>query len=196
LFFVSCSSDSNNDATEELKIESKYEQKYEYSYIDGVYSLNKMVDITTGNITRADGEVEDNNSIDSTDLPNKEFGEYNKFEIISIDDKEVVLLNNIYSSEDGYNTKTIWKFNCEITNGSLAAFNRGETIEVKSINDSEYDTALEALMKAIVAKSIERADPYQTSVKINTSNHVFLISKSNIYESSNSSFSTSVKVLK
>lgn len=194
--FISCSSDDNNGPTEELKMESNFEQKYEYSYMNGVYSLNKMFDKTTGSITRANGEVEDNSSIDSTDLPNEEFGEYNNFEITSIDDNEVVLLNNIYSSEDGYNTKTIWRFKCEITNGSLAAFNRGETIEVKSIDDSEYDTALEALMKAIVAKNIERADPYQTSVKINTSNHVFLINKSSIYENSNSSLSTSVKVLK
>jgi hypothetical protein len=196
LFFVGCSSDSNNDATEEVKMELNIEQKYEYSYINGIYSLDKMFDKTIGSITRADGEVEDSNSIDSTDLPNEDLGEYNNFEIISIDDKEVVLLNNIYSSEDAYNTKTIWKFNCEITNGSLAAFNRGETIEVKSINDSEYDTASEALLKGIVIKNFESADPYQTSVKINTSNHVFLINKRHIYESSNSSASASIKVLK
>ena len=119
---------------------------------------------------------------------------YNK--IINIDDKEVVLLNKIYSSEDGYNTKTIWKFNCEITNGSLADFNRGETIEIKSINDSEYDAASEALLKGIVVKDFERADPYQTSVKINTSNHFFLVNKKNIYERSISSLSALIKVLK
>jgi hypothetical protein len=195
-FLIGCSSVIGTDNTEETKMETSFEQKYEYSYVNGVYSLNKLIEKTTRSVTRVSGEVENSNSIDSTGLPNKELGEYNNFEIINIDDNEVVLLNKIYSSKDGYNTKTIWKFNCEITKGTLASYNRGETIEAKSINNTDYDNATEALTKGIIVKNFERVDPNQTSIKINTSDHVFLISKNMIHESSNSSLLASIKLLK
>jgi hypothetical protein len=43
---------------------------------------------------------------------------------------------------------------------------------------------------------MERADPYQTTFKTNTSNHVFLISKKNIKETVNSSLDAVIKLLK
>jgi hypothetical protein len=195
-FLVGCSSDKGADITEELKWDSNIDQKYAYGFINGGYVLTKMYSKTNGTITKPDGVVEDNSSVDSTDLPNEELGEYNNFEIINIDDNQVVLLNSIYSSEEGYNTKTIWKFTCKIMNGTLAAFNRGETIEAESIDDSDFDNAQEALLKAIIVKEVDRADPYKTSIDLTSSNHVFKISKRNIYESSNSSLSALVKVIK
>jgi hypothetical protein len=196
LLFVSCSSDSENSITEELNWDVNIDQNNEYSFQNGVYVLTKMHDNSTGKITNLDGKVEDRNSVDSTDLPDEELGEYNNFQILEMNDKQVVLVNNIYSSDDGYNTKTNWKFICEITSGSIAAYNAGETIEVKSVDDQEYDKASEAYSKAIVVKSIERADPYQSTFKINTSNHVFLINKKDIKETVNSSLNAVVKLIK
>jgi len=196
LLFVGCSSENGEDVTEEIKMEAKSDQRYEYVNIDGTYILTSMYDNTNRNFTDVDGKVEDNSSIDSTDLPKEELGEYNNFEIIDINDKQVVILNNIYSTEDSYNTQLNWKFNCEITKGSLADFNRGETIEAKPIDDAEYDKAQEVMGKAIISNSFNRTDPYQSSIKFNSSNHVFLISKSKIIETSNSNFNASIKLLK
>jgi hypothetical protein len=195
-FLVGCSSDNGTDINEELKWDTNIDQKYAYGFINGGYVLTKMYDKTNGTITKPNGVVEDNSSVDSTDLPDEELGEYNNFEIINIDDNQVVLLNSIYSKEDEYNTKTIWKFTCKITNGNLEAFNRGETIEAKSIDDSDYDNALETMFKAIIVKNIDRADPYKTSIDLTSTNHIFKISKRNIYESSNSSLSALIKVIK
>jgi hypothetical protein len=196
LLFVSCSSDSEKWVTEEVSWVANFDQKNEYSFENGVYIQTKMHDNTTSKITNVDGTVENKNSVDSTDLPDQALGEYNNFQILEMNDKQVVLVNSSYSSDDDYNTKTNWKFTCEITNGSLTAYNAGETIEVKSIDDSEYDKASEAYVKAIVVKSLERADPYQTTFKTNTSNHVFLISKKNIKETVNSSLDAVIKLLK
>jgi hypothetical protein len=193
---VSCSSDSAKDATDEIKMDYKLDQKYEYNNIDGVYVLTKMYDNTTGSITDADGKVEDDSSIDSTDLPNEEIGEYNNFEIADINETQVVLINNSYSKESSYNTKDSWKFICEITNGTLEDFNNGETIEVKTIDDKDYDRAQETAVKVIMVKTIPSADPYQTSVKVNSRNHVFLVSKYKIIETLNSNLTSSIKVLK
>ena len=193
---VSCSSDSAKEATEEFKIEYKYDQKYEYNNIDGVYVLTKMYENTTGSNTDMTGKVEDNSSTDSTDLPNEEIGEYNNLEIADINDTQVVLINNSYSKDSSYNTKDSWKFICEITKGTLEDFNNGETIEVKTIDDKDYDRAQETAAKVIMVKTIPSADPYQTSVKVNSRNHVFLVSKYKIIETSNSNLTASIKVLK
>jgi hypothetical protein len=193
---VSCSSDSAKEATEEFKIEYKYDQKYEYNNINGVYVLTKMYENTTGSNTDMNGKVEDNSSTDSTDLPNEEIGEYNNLEIADINDTQVVLINNSYSKEISYNTKDSWKFICEITKGTLEDFNNGETIEVKTIDDKDYDRAQETAAKVIMVKTIPSADPYQTSVKVNSRNHVFLVSKYKIIETSNSNLTASIKVLK
>ena len=196
LLFVSCSSDIEKGITEEVNWVANIDQNNEYSFENGVYLQTKMNDNTTSKITNVDGTVENKNSIDSTDLPDEDLGEYNNFQILEMNDKQVVLVNSSYSADDGYNTKTNWKFTCEITSGSLAAYNAGETIEVKSIDDQECDKASEAYGKAIVVKSIERADPYQSTFKINTSNHVFLINKRDIKETVNSSLDAVIKLLK
>jgi hypothetical protein len=169
---------------------------YEYEKIDSLYVLSKAYNKIIGSGTREDGEAIKLNEIDSTDLPKKELGEYNNFQIIHIDDKQIDLVCNNYSVEDNYKAKENWRFNCQITKGSLAAFNRGETIVAVSKDDNEYNIAEQAYLKAVMIKDYGRVDPYQSSVKYNVSDHIFLISKRKIVETSNAIFTGSIKLLK
>lgn len=194
--FFGCTAGNEQNDTQEIVMEEKTDSKCEYDNIDGVYILSKMYENSNGSMKDFDGSVEDISSTDSTDLPDDQLGEYNNFEIVSIDDKHVVLLNNIHESIDGVNLKTNWKFTCEITKGSKADFDLGETIEARSVDDSEYDKAVEIVMKGVVVKSIVGADPYQSSIKFNSYNHNFKISKNKIIETSNSNSNASIRVLK
>lgn len=194
--FVGCSSEKEKSFTKELTSKFKADEKYGYKNENGIYNLSDVNAKYVVSFTDESTGKNKDTSYVYTSLPETYNGEYEYFVIESIDDKKATLLCNSYRVNKKYNTKFTWRYTCEVTKGSLASYNRGETIELKSINDNEQDKAMGAVMKAQFIKSSINFDPYESIVRYGTSNHVFLIDKKQIVVTRNAEMYATFKVLK
>jgi hypothetical protein len=96
-----------------------------------------------------------------------------------------------------------WEMKCEIVKGSAAAYNKGDTLEVKEVEIEENDKANAVLFKLNqinIWKEFNKIgfyyDPIQTSVKFTTRSHTFWISKKGITENLITNTSANVVLVK
>ena len=194
LLLLGCS-DNNKDLNlkEERYFESVVTYKFEkdkFYLIDDI-SLNK-VKLTNIDTKKILHESEFNDTVltlkqNDTIYSNKAIKFKNSLSIKKFEDNYVYLLKKRdYLFEDAVFN---WEIKCEIINGSSAKYESGDTLEVKEIENVDFDKANEALYKAQADKKWKKFskigfyfDPAKASVKFATRNHTFWISKKGITE--------------
>ncbi len=207
LFIFGCSETSKDF---KLKEDRYYESVITYEYdkekfylIDDI-SLNKVkrVNLATSDLL-ADKEYNDTISIKQ--FKSKGLGKIFQFtnyiEIKKFENNYVYLVKK--RDYFGDNVFYHWEMKCEIVKGSAAAYNNGDTIEVKEVEIEEHDKANAVLYKVKQVNSWKKSteigfyyDPTQASVKFTTRTHTFWISKKGITENLITNTSANVVLVK
>ena len=198
IFIYGC---SEKDPNMKLKNLINKESKITYSVIgkDGFYKFDE--NISTNKYKRFDVGASNNILIDTAmtdtvsykDFENKAaallYRITNTIQIEKIDSNIVYLIKKRKTENDNFNVDDEWQIKCEITKGSKAAFEKGETIEVREMDATEYNNAYGVLFNAMETfkwKSYNNFgyyyDPTKTQVKYDTKKHIFFISKNKIEE--------------
>lgn len=95
------------------------------------------------------------NDVDSTDMPQAKFGEYDYVEIKFLEKNKVDLIRKSYAADTDttYNLVVNWVSHCEIVEGSKNQFDLGGDIKLKSLNTDSFDANQSILKKVTFAKS-------------------------------------------
>jgi hypothetical protein len=127
----------------------------------------------------------------------------NSIQLDEIDSNFVYLIKTRKERDDDFDVEDKWKIKCEITKGSKAAYEKGETIEVREMDATEYNKANEVLYKAKETFAWKNAnslgfyyDPTKSKVKIDTKKHIFIINKKKIEELLDYSIDANISLVK
>lgn len=212
IFIYGC---SEKDTNLKLKNLISKESKISYSVIgkQGLYKFDESISANSYkrfDIGSSNEILIDTIMIDT--VSNKDFEDSldalvyrleNTIQLKKFDSNFIYLIKTRNSKNDNFNVNDEWEIKCEITKGSKTAFEKGETIEVRETDATEYNKAYEVLFKAMETfrwKTYNKLgfyfDPMKTQVKVDTKKHIFYINKKKIEESLDFSIEENIILVK